>query len=313
MKQRLIGAAVLVALAVIFLPMLIGGPGDERANSQVSLDIPDRDTAGFERRELDLPTIPPQPKPDDALVVDDPNHVATVDMTAEAPRIDALSGEAVGGVASTPASAPAPAAPAPTPPAPAPVAPTPAPAPTPVATAPAAPAPAATAGRWAVNLGSYANTGNATALVSQLRQRGLAVYSETVSVDGKSAQRVRLGPYAQRSEAESARLSLRQIRTDLPAQVVSLEGESAPAAAKPAIAEGFAVQVGALSKQADAEALRERIRKAGFPAYVERVQTGSGTLWRVRVGPELQRANAEKVKIRLKTELDIDGNIVPHP
>lgn len=164
-----------------------------------------------------------------------------------------------------------------------------------------------------MNLGSYANTGNATALVSQLRQRGLAVYSETVSVDGKSAQRVRLGPYAQRSEAESARLSLRQIRTDLPAQVVSLEGESAPAAAKPAIAEGFAVQVGALSKQADAEALRERIRKAGFPAYVERVQASSGTLWRVRVGPELQRANAEKVKIRLKTELDIDGNIVPHP
>lgn len=164
-----------------------------------------------------------------------------------------------------------------------------------------------------MNLGSYANTGNATALVSQLRQRGLAVYSEAVSVDGKSAQRVRLGPYAQRSEAESARLSLRQIRTDLPAQVVSLEGESAPAAAKPAIAEGFAVQVGALSKQADAEALRERIRKAGFPAYVERVQAGSGTLWRVRVGPELQRANAEKVKTRLKTELDIDGNIVPHP
>lgn len=295
---------MLVALAVIFLPMLIGGPGSEQEGARVSMDIPARDDSGFERRELDLSGA--RRAPSDAIAVAEPEAVATLDMTDAAPRLDAVSGEAVGGSAA-PGPAEVPGAPEP-----APVASKPAAEPAPAAPPPAT-AVAATSGRWAVNLGSYANVANATALESQLRQSGLAVYSEAVSVEGKAARRVRLGPYAQRSEAESARLSLRKIRTDLPTSVVSLEGESAPPVAKPAVAGAFAVQLGALSSQADAEALRERARKAGFPAYVERVQTSTGTLWRVRVGPELQRANADRLRARLKAELGLDGNIVPHP
>lgn len=316
LKQRLVGAAVLVALAVIFLPMLIGGPGSDTTASRVSTEIPDRDDRQFVRKEL--PLTPPAPVVPETRQ-DDPDRVTTLDMTGEAPRRDALSGDVVGAAASeavrsgTVTSAPAPVvvpaatskAPVATKPEVTPVAPA-APAP---AAAPATPA----TGSWAVNLGSYANAANATALVAQLRQRGLAVYSENVTLDGKAVQRVRLGPYAQRSEAESARLSLRRIRTDLPTSVVSLEGEAAPAVAKPAVAGGFAVQLGALSSQSDAEALRERARKAGFPAYVERVQISTGTLWRVRVGPELQRANAEQLRTRLKAELGLDGNVVPHP
>ena len=41
MKQRLIGAAVLVALAVIFLPMLVQGPAPDSGVSDVPLSMPD--------------------------------------------------------------------------------------------------------------------------------------------------------------------------------------------------------------------------------------------------------------------------------
>ena len=40
LKQRLVGAAVLVALAVIFLPMLVKGPAPDSGVSNVSIDVP---------------------------------------------------------------------------------------------------------------------------------------------------------------------------------------------------------------------------------------------------------------------------------
>ena len=307
LKQRLVGAAVLVALAVIFLPMLIGGPDGDTDSVTVPTDVPDRGDRQLETRELAL--VPPVPTPGQNAVVDeDPNRVAIVDMTAAPARVDALTGAAPGSEppAVVPAISSAPAV-APSAPARAP-----ADAPAPATSQPAHPI-ATAAGRWAVNLGSYANAANATALVTQLRQQQLAAYSETVSLDGKSVQRVRLGPFAQRSEAESARLSVLKIRTDLPTGVISLEGESAPPAAKPAVAEGFAVQIGALRERADAEALRDRARTAGFSSYVERTDTDAGVLWRVRIGPELQRANAERLQGEAKAKLGIDANVVAHP
>jgi cell division septation protein DedD len=42
LKQRLVGAAVLVALAIIFLPMLIQGPAPESGIADVPLDAPSR-------------------------------------------------------------------------------------------------------------------------------------------------------------------------------------------------------------------------------------------------------------------------------
>ena len=309
LKQRLIGAAVLVALAVIFLPMLIGGPEPDAGTSTVPVDVPARDDRRFETRDLTLapPAPVPAPPAPDAAPVAPEDRVATVDTTGAPARIDAVSGAPVGTQA-----APAPQAAAPTR---RPVSrPTPDPAP---AAPPAAPpdVPAATAsGRWAVNLGSYANAANANALVAQLRQQRLPAYAEQVALNGKSAQRVRLGPFAQRSEAESARLSVQKSRSDLPTSIVSLEGERAPPpAARPAPAEGFAVQIGALRTEADANALRDRARAAGFASYVERTGTANGTLWRVRVGPELQRANADRLKGEVKAKLGIDGNVVPHP
>src|SRR3970040_3015048 len=55
-KQRLIGARVLVALAVIFLPRLIKGPPPESGASNVSLKLPDAPPGDYETRELPLVT-----------------------------------------------------------------------------------------------------------------------------------------------------------------------------------------------------------------------------------------------------------------
>src|SRR5690606_6075037 len=62
-------------------------------------------------------------------------------------------------------------------------------------------------GRFVVNLGSFANQANARALLGRLKAAGLAAYSESISVDGKPALRLRAGPFAARGDAEAARVA----------------------------------------------------------------------------------------------------------
>src|SRR3954469_16109760 len=66
LKQRLIGAAVLVALAVIFLPMLVQGPAPDSGVSDVPLSTPDAPAGNFETR--DLPLVTPGTAPDGGAV-----------------------------------------------------------------------------------------------------------------------------------------------------------------------------------------------------------------------------------------------------
>ena len=164
LKQRLIGAAVLVALAMIFLPMLLKGPDvAEPDAAQVPLDMPAAPDQAFETREVPL-TLPAPEAPDGGVLgmeprpaaPDDPNAVATVDQTGLPPaRTDVEPEPEDAPIAAVDAATglPEPAI------APAPVATSPAPAPPPAApaTTPVEPALPATAGggHYVVNVGSF--------------------------------------------------------------------------------------------------------------------------------------------------------------
>ncbi|RRU07326.1 SPOR domain-containing protein, partial [Stenotrophomonas sp. 278] len=76
---------------------------------------------------------------------------------------------------------------------------------------------------------------------------------------------------------------------------------------------GFAVQLGAFGKAEDANALRDKVRAAGFSAFVEQVRTDKGTLHRVRVGPVANRAEAENLKAQVASKVGVAGMVRPHP
>ena len=84
-----------------------------------------------------------------------------------------------------------------------------------------------------------------------------------------------------------------------------------PAAKQPAKA--WAIQVGSFSDRKNAFKLRNKLRSKKFTTFVEAVKTPKGRVYRVRVGPEIKRSQAEKIQKRLKTELKISGLIVAHP
>lgn len=76
---------------------------------------------------------------------------------------------------------------------------------------------------------------------------------------------------------------------------------------------GFAVQLGAFGAAADANALRDKARAAGFSAFVEQVNTDKGPLNRVRIGPVATRDEAEKLKASVAAKLGVSGMVRPHP
>jgi len=62
-----------------------------------------------------------------------------------------------------------------------------------------------------------------------------------------------------------------------------------------------------------ADALRDKVRAAGFSAFVEQVRTEKGTLHRVRVGPVANRADAEQLKAQVAAKVGVAGMVRPHP
>jgi DedD protein len=75
----------------------------------------------------------------------------------------------------------------------------------------------------------------------------------------------------------------------------------------------WVVQLGSFASEENAEGLNRKLRQAGFAAFVEPLQQGGATVYRVRVGPELRRSAAQSVRDRLKSAMDLDGIVVPYP
>ena len=74
----------------------------------------------------------------------------------------------------------------------------------------------------------------------------------------------------------------------------------------------WAVQMGSFSNQQNAERLAADLRKDGYAAFLSQLQTGSGKLHRVRIGPQKDRVSAESVAAKLSAK-GHKGQVVPHP
>jgi cell division septation protein DedD len=327
LKQRLIGAAVLVALAVIFLPMLVKGPAPDSGVSDVPLKVPDAPQGEYQTR--DLPLVAPDEPAEGGAVGMQPAPASQPAAGETLPTVDtAAAGQ---GDAAMPAAA---------------------------NDQPMLPATAA-GGDYAVHFGAYDSSVNADTVVARLRGARLPAFRESASINGKPAWRVRIGPYATRADAEIARLEAVRVGKQSGARVVALDAaepaavatasQPTPAAsgqvvseplpppavaakpvekpaAKPAAAAeppkpsapaargvGFAVQIGAFGNAAQAAAKRDQLRGAGFSAFTETVSTDKGTLTRVLAGPVVSRAEADQLRARVKTKTGIDGMVRAHP
>lgn len=185
LKQRLVGAAVLVALGVIFIPMLLER-GDDDARLTVSMEIPPRPGVSFEDRLKNPPPLRQEP-------------VQAIEEAIE-PVKQARQAESVVSKPAGPAEKPAASA-------------VESPASPQTATSPKTtvkPAvkqvskPALTSGgeQWIVQVGSFSQETNAKGLRDKLKKSGFDAFVETAKTPAGAVYRVRIGPLGTRDDAE---------------------------------------------------------------------------------------------------------------
>jgi DedD protein len=85
-----------------------------------------------------------------------------------------------------------------------------------------------------------------------------------------------------------------------------------PAPEAPVAAEPWVVQAGSFTNESKAKALADKLRQAKLPAFVESAASERGVTYRVQVGPELDRARAEDIQKQVEASSGIKGIIVPH-
>lgn len=175
-KQRIVGGCVLLALAVIFIPMVldfrkdydqvISGtnippkPKDFRVetfelNPEPQLEVPRLASAGSVEAELK-----------EHPLVQQKNRAASQPEAAVEPHVEIKPIAAI--------------------------------------------RPAVIRDGWAVQVGSFGNKKNATGLRDKIRKRGFTAFVDTVNVKGKESHRVRIGPEADKERAQKLLRRLQQ-------------------------------------------------------------------------------------------------------
>jgi len=73
------------------------------------------------------------------------------------------------------------------------------------------------------------------------------------------------------------------------------------------------VQMGSFSSEQNALLLRDRLRKNGFATQVEKAIIDGKSRFRVRVGPFLDRADAEQSRKQILDKLTLKGRVLSYP
>jgi DedD protein len=72
----------------------------------------------------------------------------------------------------------------------------------------------------------------------------------------------------------------------------------------------WTIQLGSFANDENAKRLIDKLREAGFPAYLERQVDPAGTAFKVRVGPEIRREDAEKLRVNLEKKFALKGMLL---
>lgn len=210
LKERLIGAAVLVAIGVWVIPWILGGraPQREETTSSLALPVPAQSASPIKTEVIELEdsakpatmaTTEPVPSTE-APLAEAPSKPSAAASSPEKPPATATTS-----AASKPVSA-KPEASASRPPPPSASS---GPAARPTAPAAETPAPAVVAsGDWTVQLGSFGDAENAERLAERVRVLGFEAEVSTFRAGGRLMRRVRVGPQPTRERAEAVASAL---------------------------------------------------------------------------------------------------------
>ncbi len=190
LKERIIGAAVLVLFVVLVVPIFLDGPPDDDEIVSERVLLPGQEEQKTQTVVLDRDRTEPVPGT--------PAEATPQQMT-ETRSAEMRPTETQPEPSAAPAPVPEPVAETVTENEPEEQAVEEEPVAAPVRSSP----PASTTGMWAVQLGSFSNKDNAEKLAADLRKQGYAAFLSQLQTDAGQLHRVRIGPQKDRESAEA--------------------------------------------------------------------------------------------------------------
>lgn len=185
LKERIVGAVILVLFVVLVVPIFLDGPPATNAMVSERVLLPGQEGQEIKTVILERERSVPLPATNSETTA----NVAAAPIVKPT-AIESVSEEPPVDVADTDA--------------------TPIREPVPVRTTPA-PASASTTGMWAVQLGSFSDKANAEKLAANLRKQEYAAFLSQLVKNGKELHRVRVGPQQDRQSAEAMAVQLLKV------------------------------------------------------------------------------------------------------
>jgi DedD protein len=191
LKERIIGAIVLVIFVVLVVPIFLDGPPEDGEIVSERVLLPgqkdqNNKTVVLERGRSEPIPVASEPKSDAEKPEQSPAEPEVTQPTPEPIPQQEIAREEQD--------------PAPQP-----------------RTEPAKPA-ASSTGMWAVQLGSFSNKENAEKLAADLRKQGYAAFLSQLQTSAGELHRVRIGPQKDRASAEA--MAARLLKANRKGQVV---------------------------------------------------------------------------------------------
>ena len=199
LKERIIGAVVLVVFVVLVVPVFLDGPPDEGEVVTERVLLPGQDdqktqTVVLERDRTEPVPVPSAPQ-EDAEARSQQDEPQQEEVEQDEPEQEVIRRSEPSRLPPKPAEETPPDEPA--------------------ATEEAA---ASSTGMWAVQLGSFSNKENAEKLAADLRKEGYAAFLSQLQTASGTLHRVRIGPQKDRDSAEQ--MAARLVKAGHTGQVV---------------------------------------------------------------------------------------------
>ncbi len=311
LKQRLIGATVLAAIALIFIPMLLKSPDVKDSDSaDVPLQIPvEADSDGIKTIEIPLdgsapivtnalpatPIVPATAIKPDSQVITNPRSPA-IESVKQPPEAAAVAAGQYAVVISAKNDADAKAIVAA------------------LQTQNLVAKIQSNGQLFRVRLGPYSS--RELAELARLRSTSAVTGGTVVAMDAVASPLPIATDIAKLNSAiPTTPVAVTAFKSTVSPPPAPVATTLAPIKKPDAIVadKGFAVQLSAPANEQDAIKLRDKARAAGFTSFIQAVDTETGRRYRVRIGPEHSRDAAKLLLISAKQKLGIDGIVVLHP
>lgn len=76
------------------------------------------------------------------------------------------------------------------------------------------------------------------------------------------------------------------------------------------LAVAWVLQVATVSSESRAKDLLEQLKKRGYPAFMQQTKSGDRVLYRVKIGPKVERAKLEPIKAEIDALLKVDTAVL---